>query len=86
MYDNCNTINLERGIIMLSIRLSKASEEKLKEIAEFEGVTVSELVRRIIREKLEDMYDVQLADEAYEEYEEDKVTYSLEEVKRLLNL
>ena len=71
---------------MLSIRLSKASEEQLKKIAEFEGVTVSELVRRIICEKLEDMYDVQLADEAYEEYEEDKVTYSLEEVKRLLNL
>lgn len=71
---------------MLSIRLSKASEEQLKKIAEFEGVTVSELVRRIICEKLEDMYDVQLADEAYEEYEEDKVTYSLEEVKKILNL
>ena len=71
---------------MLSIRLNKASEEQLKKIAEFEGITVSELVRRIISEKLEDMYDIQLADEAYEEYEEDKATYSLDEVKRLLNL
>ena len=58
----------------------------IKKIAEFEGITVSELVRKIISEKLEDMYDIQLADEAYEEYEKDKVTYSLDEVKKLLNL
>ena len=71
---------------MLSIRLNPEIEKQLKLVAEFEGVTVSEYVRRLIVEKMEDMYDLKIAEEAYEEYEKDPVTYSLEEVKKELGL
>ena len=50
---------------MLSIRLNPQAEKELKEIAKFEGVSVSDYVRKIINEKLEDMYDMKLAEEAH---------------------
>ena len=71
---------------MLSIRLNPEIEKQLKLVAKLEGVTVSEYVRRLIVEKMEDMYDLKIAEEAYEEYEKDPVTYSLEEVKKELGL
>ena len=37
---------------MLSIRLNPQAEKELKEIAKFEGVSVSDYVRKIINEKL----------------------------------
>ena len=54
---------------MLSIRLNPEIEKQLKLVAKLEGVTVSEYVRRLIVEKMEDMYDLKNAEEAYEEYE-----------------
>ena len=65
---------------MISIRLSKQTEEDLKKIAEFEGMTISEYVRNIISEKLEDVYDLKIGEEALFEYEKDKKTYSFDEV------
>lgn len=67
---------------MLSIRLNSQAEQELKEYAEFEGLSVSEYVRNIINEKLEDLYDTKLAEEAYAEYEKNPVTYSLDEVMK----
>ena len=52
---------------MLSIRLNPEIEKQLKLVAKLEGVTVSEYVRRLIVEKMEDMYDLKNAEEAYEE-------------------
>ncbi len=71
---------------MLSIRLNAQTEKELKEIANFEGVSVSEYVRTIINEKLEDMYDIKLADETYAEHLNDPVTYSHEEMKAMLDM
>ena len=71
---------------MISIRLSEKAEKQLKELAEFHGVTVSEFVRNIINEKLEDMYDIELAEQAYEEYLEDKTLISHEEVMKMFGV
>lgn len=71
---------------MLSIRLNAQAEKELKELANFEGVSVSEYVRTIINEKLEDMYDIKLADETYAEHLKDPVTYSHEEMKTMLDM
>ena len=65
---------------MLSIRLNKQTEEDLKKIAEFEGMTISEYVRKIINEKLEDVYDLKIGEEALFKYEKDQKTYSFDEV------
>ncbi|WP_367281500.1 DUF6290 family protein, partial [uncultured Dubosiella sp.] len=50
---------MKRRIHMLSIRLSEKTERDLKEIAEFEGLNVSDYVRNLITEKIEDFYDLQ---------------------------
>lgn len=71
---------------MLSIRLNAQAEKELKEIAKFEGVSVSEYVRNIINEKLEDIYDINLADEAYAEHKKDPVSFTHDEVKNLLGI
>lgn len=85
MYVICHTIIIE-VIPMLSIRLNTQAEKELKEIAKFEGMSVSEYVRNIINEKLEDMYDIKLADEAYAKHMKDPVSYSHDEVKDKLGI
>ena len=71
---------------MLSIRLNPQAEKELKEIAKFEGVSVSDYVRKIINEKLEDMYDMKLAEEAHMEYIDDPQTFSHDEVGKRLGI
>ena len=66
---------------MISIRLNETVENQLKEVAEFEGVSVSDYVRNLINEKLEDMYDLKIAEEAHKDYvKSGKKTYSFDEV------
>ena len=66
---------------MISIRLNESVENQLKEVAEFEGVSISDYVRNLINEKLEDMYDLKVAEEAHKEYiKSGKKTYSFDEV------
>lgn len=64
MYDKCNTIGLDIEVLnMISIRISQDLEAQLKEVAKFEGQSVSDFVRNIIAEKLEDYYDYKIAEE-----------------------
>ena len=66
---------------MISIRLNENVENQLKEVAEFEGVSISDYVRNLINEKLEDMYDLKVAEEAHKEYvKSGKKAYSFDEV------
>ena len=66
---------------MLSIRLNEDTEKNLKKIAKFEGLSISDYVRKIIEEKLEDAYDIKIAELALEEYEKSgKKSHSFEEV------
>lgn len=65
---------------MISIRMSEAAENELKEIAKFEGMSVSEYVRTIINEKLEDLYDLKIGMNALEDYKKNPVTFTMDEV------
>ena len=65
---------------MISIRMNEEAENELKEIAKFEGLSVSEYVRKIINEKLEDIYDLKIGNKALEKYKKDPVTYTMDEV------
>ena len=65
---------------MISIRMSETSEKQLKEFAAFEGLSVSEYVRRIIDEKLTDLYDLQIGKDALDEFDRHPVSYSMDEV------
>ena len=65
---------------MISIRMSETAENELKEIAKFEGMSVSEYVRTIINEKLEDLYDLKIGMNALEDYKKNPVTFTMDEV------
>lgn len=65
---------------MISIRLNETAEKELKEIAKFEGLSVSEYVRTIINEKLEDLYDLKIGMNALEDYKKNPVNYTMDEV------
>lgn len=58
----------------------------LEKYAELNGITVSELVRRSVIERIEDEHDVKAYKEALAEFEADPVVYSLDEVEKELDL
>ena len=70
----------------ISLRLNKADSIVFKKYAELNGITVSELVRRSVIERIEDEYDLKAYKEALAEFEADPVVYSLNEVEKELGL
>ena len=53
---------------VLSVRVNKEEENLLKQYAKINNISISQLLRDSAIEKIEDEYDVSLADEAYKEY------------------
>ena len=70
----------------ISLRLNEADTKLLKSYAKMNGMTISELVRSSVIERIEDEYDLNLYKEAITEFNADPVTYSLDEVERELGL
>ena len=68
----------------VSLRLNKEDELLIKKYAELKNVSLSELFRNALIEKIEDEYDLKAYKEAIKEYEKNPVTYTLEEVKKEL--
>ena len=68
----------------ISLRLNDKDTELIKKFAAMQGLSVSELVRRSVLEKIEDECDLKLYNKALAAYERDPVTYSLDEVEREL--
>ena len=66
----------------ISLRMSKEDTELVKKYAAIKGVSVSDLLRQTIMERIEDEYDLKCYQEAMAEYEQDLVTYSLDEVEK----
>lgn len=54
--------------------------------AKINGVSLSEAIKRAYFEKIEDEYDIALADAALREYEKDPKTYSHEEIMKMFGL
>jgi RHH-type rel operon transcriptional repressor/antitoxin RelB len=70
----------------ISLRLNEADTKLFKSYAKMNGMTISELVRSSVIERIEDEYDLNLYKEAMAEFNTDPVTYSLDEVERELGL
>lgn len=68
----------------ISLRLSKADSILIKKFAEMNGITVSELIRSSVMERIEDEYDLKVYKKAMQEFKKNPVTYSLEEVEKEL--
>lgn len=69
-----------------SIRLSDEEKHLAESYAKLHSMSVGEAFKRALFEKIEDEYDIAIADEAYREYLKDPKTYSHEEVGEMLGL
>jgi predicted DNA-binding protein len=70
----------------ISVRLNDKDTELIKAYAEMNNISLSELVRNAILEKIEDEYDLECYEKAVAEYKKNPKTYTLEEVKKELGL
>lgn len=64
----------------MTIRMNDAEKQLMVDFAKTFGMSTSEWARCTLLEAIEDAIDAKIADEAYEEYLADPVTYTLEEV------
>ncbi|MHC1761636.1 MAG: type II toxin-antitoxin system RelB family antitoxin [Negativicutes bacterium] len=70
----------------ISLRLSDKETVLFKKYAELKNLSVSELIRQTVMERIEDEYDLKAYEKAMAEYRENPVAYSHEEVRRMLEL
>ncbi len=70
----------------ISLRLSDADSMLIKKYAEINKISVSDLIRQSVMEKIEDEYDLEMFDKAMAEYKINPVTYSLDDVEKELGL
>ena len=70
----------------ISVRLSDKETELIKVYAEMNNISLSDLVREAVIEKIEDEYDLECYNKAVEEFNKNPKTYTMEEVKEGLGL
>lgn len=70
----------------ISVRLSDKDMELIKTYAKLNNISLSDLIRSAVMEKIEDEYDLECYNKAIEEYKNNPKTYTLDEVKRELGL
>ncbi len=70
----------------VSLRLNDSDSQLIKAYAEMNGISVSELLRKSVLERIEDEFDLKAYEKAMEEYRDNPVTYSLEDVMKELEL
>ncbi|MBR4546026.1 MAG: ribbon-helix-helix protein, CopG family [Oscillibacter sp.] len=70
----------------VSVSLNEADSALVTKYAEIHGISVAELFRQAVLERIEDEYDLQAYEQAMKEYQANPVTYTHEEVGKMLGL
>ena len=70
----------------ISLRLNEDESALIKAYAAMKNLSVSELIRKTMLEKIEDEYDLKSYEESMAAYKKNPVTYSLDEVEKELGL
>ena len=70
--------------MIMTLRINEEDSQLIRDYARLHGITVSEFLRRAALEKIEDELDIRAAEKAYADYLADPVTYSHEEMRRML--
>lgn len=70
----------------ISVRLNDADTKLIKTYAEMNNISLSDLIRIAVLEKIEDEYDLKCYEKSLEEYNENPETFTLDEVKKELGL
>ena len=66
----------------ISVRLNEKDTELIKAYAKINNISLSDLIRNAVLEKIEDEYDLECYNKAIEEYRKNPKTYTMEEVKK----
>ena len=69
-----------------TVRLNETENRIFREYAAFHGITLSELIKESVWERIEDEIDLKAWDEAYEEYKKNPKTFTLDEIEKELKL
>ena len=72
--------------MVISIRMTTEEKDLADAYAKLNGMSLSEAIKRAYFEKIEEEYDIALADAALREYEKNPKTYTHEEIKKMLGL
>lgn len=70
----------------ISVRLNEKDAELVRAYAEMNNISLSDLVRNAILEKIENEYDLECYEKAMKEYKQNPKTYTLDEVKKELDI
>ena len=70
----------------ISLRLNDEDTMLIKKYAEINNISISDLFRQAVLERIEDEYDLQAYNKAMKEYEANPVTHSHDEVGKMLGL
>ena len=69
----------------ISVELNNDDTKLFEQYAKTHNITLSELVRNAVIEKIEDEYDLECYEKAIKEYNENPQTYSFQEVLQELD-
>lgn len=70
----------------ISVRLNDEDTEIIKEYAKLNNISLSDLIRNAVMEKIEQEYDLKCYEKAIEQYRKNPKTYTLDEVEEELDL
>lgn len=70
----------------ISLRLTDEETKLIRKYAELHGLSVSELIREAVMEKIETEYDISAFEKAMDEYRRDPVSYTLDDAEKELGL
>ncbi len=70
----------------VSVRLNEQDEKLIKAYADMNNISLSDLIRKAVLEKIEEEYDLKYYQEAIRDYEKNSKTYTMEEIKKELRL
>ena len=70
----------------VSVRLNEEDEKLIKTYADMNNISLSDLIRNAVLEKIENEYDLECYKKAIKEFKKNPKTYSLQDVKKELGL
>lgn len=70
----------------ISLRLNEADADVIRKYAEMHSLSVSDLIRQTVMERIENELDLTAYNKAMDAYRSNPVTYSLDEVEKELGI
>lgn len=70
----------------ISVRLNNEETKLIKAYAELNNISLSDLIRNAVLEKIEEDFDLETYKKAMKEYEKNPKTYTLDEIKKELDI